>query len=281
MKHILIILVLFCFSCKEKAQTQDKKRDQFATISSYFHQDWANQKHWDDGLAEVAVYEAKRSIYGKVRDFDYTYITVSEDFNKAFRVKTDDYQRKDLYKVLKVNAFARIPTDNYPYHFLTSMFFLRENALVLDKMTTSSQEWCGNTFKEYLQDNKGINLNYHSYWDNEGDGKTQIAAGVLLEDQLPYTLRALKFQDGLAFSASVLESQISSKVGKLTVYDANFKISDDKASNTWKVELNLESGKVNSYYFAKAYPNVLMKQTTWDGRNLILKDLSRYAYWQQ
>ncbi|WP_304064400.1 hypothetical protein [Pedobacter glucosidilyticus] len=281
MKHILIILALFCFSCNEKAQTQEKKRDQFAAISSNFNQDWANQNHWDDGLAEVAVYEATRTIYGKVRSFDYTYITVSEDFNKAFRVKTDDYQLKDLYKVLKVNAFARIPTDNYPYHLLTSMFFLRENALNLDKMTTSSQEWCGNTFKEYLQDHKGFNLTYHSYWDTEGDGETKIAAGILLEDQLNYTLRALKFQEGLTFSAPVLESQISSKVGKLKVYDANFKISDDKASNTWKVELTLEKDKVNTYYFAKAYPNVLMKQNTWDGRNLVLKDLSRYAYWQQ
>ena len=33
----------------------------------------------------------------------------------------------DVFPVMKVNQFCRIPTDQYPYHFLTSLFFRREN----------------------------------------------------------------------------------------------------------------------------------------------------------
>lgn len=285
MKRLFLFMILFAFlfSCQENTNSQETKRDNFAGISEYFDLSWAQNQHWDDGKAEVATYNATRKIYNKIRTFEYTYLAVSEDFNKEFNVKTDDYSRKDLYKVIKVNAFAKIETDNYPYHFLTSMFFLRNNALILNKMTNSSQEWCGNTFKEYLDTRRGLNLKYHSYWDGEGDGEKEIPTGTLLEDQLNYTLRALKFKEGLTFNAQVLESQISSKVGKLTIYNAQFNISNGAVANTspsWKVTVKLDDEKTNQYYFAKAYPHVLLMQNTWDGRTLQLKKLSRYAYWQ-
>lgn len=91
-------------------------------FTQYFNSGWAENKLWDDGLAEVATYAAERTIYDKKRSFEYTLITVKEDFNQEFDVKTDDYQRQDLFPVIKVNAFCRISTDNYPYHYLTSSF---------------------------------------------------------------------------------------------------------------------------------------------------------------
>ncbi len=288
MKHFFYIslftlLIAGCSNTPDEKQTDNKERDNFKGISENFDTNWAFNKHWDDGKAEVAVYAATRTIYNKPRNFDYTYITVSEDFNKEFNTKTDDYNRKDLYKVMKVNAFAMIPTDNYPYHFLTSIFINRENPLEVNKMTNGSQEWCGNTFKEYSLAVNDIKLKYHSYWDGEGDGEKTLPNNILFEDQLTYSLRSLKFKDGLAFDAKVLESQITSKVGKLLVYDAKFMIRDTVGFNqqpAWKVSVALESDKINTYYFTKNYPQTLLQRTTWDGRNMQLKKLSRYAYWK-
>ena len=61
---------------------------------------------WEQGLAEVAKYDAQRTIYGKVRSFEYTLIAVKETFNEEHRVKTDDYNRDDLYDVMKVNKIC-------------------------------------------------------------------------------------------------------------------------------------------------------------------------------
>lgn len=285
MKYLnLILLVLVFSSCNGENSPQATKSQKDSDFTQHFNKEWANNKFWYDGLAEVAVYKAQRKIYNKVRDFEYTYITVAEDFNKEFKVKTDDYNRKDLFKVMKINAFCNIPTDNYPYHFLTSMFLNFDAPWAITKMTSGSQEWCGNTFKEYLANGRNIDLTHHSYWDNEGDGKKEIDIDVLFEDQLNYTLRSLNFKVGLSFNAKVLESQISSKVGKLKVYDASFLVEDGgndfAGEQSWKVTTNLESGKQNTYYIAKAYPNTLLKQQTWDGRNLQLTKTSRYAYWQ-
>lgn len=42
-----------------------------ADYARYFKLDWAQDKLWDDGLAEVAVYAAQRVVYDKPRQFDY------------------------------------------------------------------------------------------------------------------------------------------------------------------------------------------------------------------
>jgi hypothetical protein len=286
MKNSLLLFCVYIF-CACQNSVQQKQSSGYSNairLEKYIDKQWAQNPLWNDGNAEVAQYKATRTIYKKERKFTYTYITVSEDFNKEFNVKTDDYQRKDLYKVMKVNAFAAIQTDNYPYHFLTSMFFLRGNSTLLHKFTNSSQEWCGNTFKEFLNEGENFKYNYHSYWDGEGDGSTTINSDLLFEDQLNYTLRTLKFKDGLTFKAKVLESQITSKAKFGNIYSAQFLISDDKKdlknSNNWEVTVNLEKGKTNFYYFDKKYPNIMMKAITWDGRNLDLEKVSRYAYWK-
>jgi hypothetical protein len=281
--NLLLITILF-ISCSNQSDKNNSQQETSSVLSQNFNKEWANNKLWYDGLAEVVTYNAQRVVYKKQRDFEYTYITVAEDFNKEFDVKTDDYKRKDLFKVMKLNAFANIITENYPYHYLTSMFFYFDKPWAMDKMSSSSQEWCGNTFKEYLNKGNDYFMHYHSYFDGEGDGEKKISNDVLFEDQLIYTLRSLNFKAGLNFDAKVLESQISNKVGKLKIYDAKLMVEegnkDIPEKPTWKVTVNLAPNKTNVYYFEKAYPNLLLKQNSWDGFNLTLKKTSRYAYWQ-
>lgn len=283
--HLLLFCLYLLFGCQNSISSKHGVVSKSnSSLESYFNKRWANNSLWDDGKAEVAQYNATRTIYKKERKFTYTFITVSEDFNKEFNVKTDDYQRNDLLKIMKVNAFSAIETDNYPYHFLTSMFFIRDNPVSLHKFTNSSQEWCGNTFKEYLKVDGNFKYNYHSYWDGEGDGNAQIKAHILFEDQLNYTLRSLKFKDGLTFKAQVIESQISSKAKPNSIYLAQFLVSDQTKDvynpPTWKIEVKLSNDKTNIYYFDKVYPNILLKAVSWDKRSLELKKVSRYAYWK-
>jgi len=252
-------------------------------LEDLFNQQWATNKLWDDGMAEVATYTAQRVIYNKKRTFDYTLITVKEDFNKAYDVKTDRYNRKDLFPVMKVNQFCRIPTDNYPYHFLTSLFFRRENPVYLHKLTSSSQEWCGNTFKAISHAGNRLEYTYNSYWDGEGKGKADLNTDLLFEDQLPYTLRSLKFKEGLAFSADVAGLIQTNKAGAPDIYPAAFRVTAAPAAGrpAWQVTMRLSPEKQNVYWFARDYPHVLVQQQTWDGRRLELKEVNRYAYWQQ
>ena len=258
--------------------------------TEYFNVRWATNEMWEQGVAEVAKYDAQRTIYGQVRDFEYTFILVKETFNEEYRVKTDDYSRDDLYDVMKVNKFARIPTDNYPYHYMTSIFYRREQPATVHKLVNTSQEWCGTTAKHFLHEGDDYEFSYISYWDEQGIGETELDGDIMFEDQLSHSLRALDFADGLSFTQPVAESVVSSKATKPTVYEATFNVSqatdfrlgtDYKQGNApvWQVKVQLDNDKTNRYWFSSEYPNIMLQQTTWDGRNLQLKEAYMDDYW--
>lgn len=235
-------------------------------------------KLWEDGQAEVALYDAEMVIYGQPRPFEQALITVKEDFNKVYNVKTDDYNRNDLFPVMKVNRFADIPTPNYPYHYLTSLFFKRDQPEQLHKMTHGAQEWCGNTFKQFELTPSGYAYDYNSYFDGYGDGEMTIQGNDFWwEDQLPYILRALKFEDGLQFKKAVLNTQINTKTYQPKIEDVDFAVTD--LDSLWQVEAVFADG-LNRYQFRKEYPQVMVLQETKAGYHLRLKEVSRYKYWR-
>lgn len=284
--------VLLLGMCAAGCSTPDKPKESvkapasapaLQAVLTHFNQDWAMGRYWEDGLAEVVTYDAERTIYKKKRTFEYTQITVKEEFNQAFNVKTDDYKRNDLFPVMKVNQFCSIQADQYPYHYLTSLFFRRDQPVALYKMASSSQEWCGNTFKSIIDDGVNFEMWYHSYWDGEGDNSRDLRRDIFLEDALPYTLRALKFEQLPAFKLTVLDLQQTNRATPPRYYQARLRNTEASAADVnepaWRVALALAPDRENVYWFAKAYPNVLLRQTTWDGRSLRLKATRRYAYW--
>ena len=281
----LSLVLAFLSGCQVVSNDKDKEK---AWIDHNFNTAWATDTLWDDGNAEVAKYDAKRIVYGRERQFEYVFITVKEDFNEECNTKTDSYDREDLFPVMKINMFANIQTDNYPYHYLTTIFLKREDPLRVFKMTNTSQEWCGNTFKEFLSKARYYAYDYHSYFDKEGDGKKEIREyPVLFEDQLGYTLRSLKFKEGKNFSASVLNTQISNRAKEPIVYSAEFNVEKDStqqdsiSAECWRIDVKLDSEKLNKYWIGISYPNFLLRQECWDGRKLVLRSVKRYPYWER
>ena len=268
---ILLWLSVACMTPQEDTSTYQ--------ASDFINQDWAMDKLWEDGQAEVAIYDASMNIYGMPRRFDNPMITVKEEFNADFNVKTDDYNRTDLFSVMKVNRFADVPTPNYPYHFLTSLFFKRDQPEQLHKMTHTGQEWCGNTFKQFELSPVGYAYDYNSYFDGYGDGAMTLDRNdQWWEDQLPYVLRALKFEDGLQFKKATVNSQINTKTRRPETVEATYSVTD--LDSLWQVMVNFGANKENVYTFEKAYPNLMQQQHTWYGYDMQLLTVSRYKYWR-
>ncbi len=283
---ILIGTAIFILVVRGKEQ----KISDNLKYKKYFNLSWATEKLWDDGKAEVAIYQAERSVYGKTRYYDYVYILVKETFNKEYQVKTDDYTRNDLFDVMKINKFARIETENYPYHYLSSIFLKREDPVHLYKFTNSSQEWCGNTYKHFYQQDSSYEYNYDSYWDQEGRGSTTFPGDVLFEDQLSYTLRTMQFKEGTTFDCRIVESQVTNKANQPRIYEGFISIHKSENNpleiepysqdDVWEVQVKLDVEKTNIYWISSKYPHELLKMTAWDGRKLSLKRIYRDAYWQ-
>jgi hypothetical protein len=283
MKTLAILSISFSFlflnGCLQKSNSDMPQ----VSWQDHFDPNWATNALWDDGLAEVANYEAVRVIYGKERPHMLTHILVKEDFNTSFNVKTDDYNRNDLFTVMKFNQFARIETDNYPYHLQNSVFLYRDAFWLAHKLSISSQEWCGNTFKQWDRVGTQYSLLRHSYFDGQGDGKDFTASLALIEDQLFQSLRALRFEEGLQFRAPLILSAMGNTYKKPEVREATFKIKKEEFHNeeVWEVEMLLEDEIHASFIFQQEYPNLLLHFQAKDGRKALIKSQSRSAYWER
>lgn len=255
--------------------------------------EFAQQEVWNDGRAEIATYDAVRVVYGKPRRHTTTMITVKEDFNSEFDVKTDTYDRRDLLAVMKINLASTIQTDAYPYHYLTSMFFRRDDAASVHKVVSTSQEWCGTTFKRFSGRGDSLVVMYDSYWDGEGNGATIISRDLVIEDQLLYSLRSISFRQGMTFSARVIPSIITNKA-KIAkpqtytfsvmedVYDPSSEtMSDVGRTSCWRIDMKSADSLVASYWFSMDSMHYLVRYRHSDGRQMTLQKIQRDDYWSK
>lgn len=250
---------------------------------------------WDDGKAEVAHYEAHRVVYGIDRSFETTLITVKEEFDARTAVKADEpYEGRTLTTVLKLNIVSRIPTTNYPYDYLTSIFVRRDDPRVLVKAAGSSQEWCGTTFKEVVTWDGPPRLLFHSYFDGQADGShpIELDTGRLLEDQLLLVMRAVAPPSGEGTLVAVHESLISNAVPRapaarlLSLVNAGEETVLTPAGRFETTRYDLrdgtaKAGAVLSYWIEKASRRALVRFTAADGRSLLLKEITRRDYWSR
>lgn len=143
--------------------------------------------YWYQGQAELAKYNLQQVRYGEMREGQAVLIFVTEDFSKSKQVKLDNQGEglDDVLKVMKLNAMRKFNTGIYPYSTMTSAFtpiYLNEDPQSV-KLTTSVQEWCGQSFIQANLAGQNYRIQSNSYFESEGDMSYTVAS-VLMEDEL-------------------------------------------------------------------------------------------------
>lgn len=252
-----------------------------------FKKDWAQDPIWDDGQAEVSKYESQRIVYSKPRVFETTTVVVKEDFRKDEMVKAElPYDGKDTVTVLKLNIIQNIQTIAYAYYYMTSVFTLRQNPTYAVKMSVTSHEWCGNTYKQYNGYTSPKELLYHTYFEGHGGGVQELEGfDGLTEDQLFVTLRSLDFERYPSFKVKILPSIISNNARYPQVREFDFETfegenvaTQNETFKTYKVVAKSDVETL-TYWFERGYPNRLVMFESSDGRSLKLINSTRYNYW--
>lgn len=275
-------------SCSSDPKTKPAPAPDASAVSTHnpltrrggpLQQQWAMNPLWEDGKTEVATYQAEQVLAGEVRQFACTIITAKYEFNQQYNVRTDSPRRKDLFPVMQVTQLYSVPTRSYPSHFLTTLVFRRDQPVQLHALTTSAQQAEGAIFKAITDDGMQFVQSYHSYRDGEGSGQRQLRRTALFEDALPYTLRSLRFEQLPRFSVPVYELQQTSPARPPLLYQAQVRTEDALTADTpepaWRVVVMLNNHRRNVYWFSKQYPNVLLRQSAWDGRTLRLQQVQR------
>ncbi|MCG3204463.1 MAG: hypothetical protein KCHDKBKB_01178 [Elusimicrobia bacterium] len=252
---------------------------------------WGKDSLWNDGRAEVAVYDSERIIYGQPRHFKEHLIIVKEDMRMDTLVKADDPKKQPIMRVFKLNQIQKIDTQNYPYNYMTSVFVKDDPIQQVVKMTVGSQEWCGNTFKIYKgsPNNEAGTLMWNSYFDGEADQSTELTLGKddYFEDQLPLSLRALPLKEGFEKKIRVWDSLTTNRGVPPQVVEVQLKVQAKETIRSragsipcWMVELKKPTG-TDLYWFEVKAPHILVKMETSDGRKRLLYGRARWSYWDR
>jgi len=172
---------------------------------------WRTDPIWYDGKAEYAVYDAVRPIYGKDRHYEAVLITNKQQMNPTTTTKSADWRAPGQVEVFKHNLREVIPTENYVYKYLTTAF-VRANDLTPFKLTMSSQEDCGATFKHFVADGKRVKADTFVYFPDGGPTHFEYTQEkhFRFHDDLSLTLRGYPFEDaskGDAMALSVVPDQ--------------------------------------------------------------------------
>ncbi len=139
---------------------------------------FTHQPVWDEGLSEMCYYQAVDTIYGLPRRYVRVMLLNREWLNPVQRVKSDHPKAAARGKdgevagseipVFKLNLIEEIPTQNYNYRYMVTVF-LNRDSLEPEKLAASSQEWCGTTFKQFQWMPDGLKVRGFSYFEGEGD----------------------------------------------------------------------------------------------------------------
>lgn len=190
MKNILLLLVilgLFLFVACEAPNQGDSSFAIFNTSSKAksANEDTKLDDYWYQGKAEINSYQLEQARYSDMHPGEAVLVFVTEDFLTDKQVKNDNYTNKNSTPILKNNFLRKFTTGIYDYSIMTSIFTPTETSKFprTQKITISSQDWCGQSFMQINQQKNKYKVTLRSYFESEGD-KDFTIDGAMLEDEI-------------------------------------------------------------------------------------------------
>jgi hypothetical protein len=237
-----------------------------------------NNSYWGDGKAEFNIYDAQIAQYGIPRPCEVLHILVREPFDPKQIVKPEGPPRPETIAVLKLNQILHVPTGLYVYQQMHSNFWRVDNARLL-KFSLTSNDSCGNTYKEARRNGDQLSYEYHTYWDGLAEGKENIAppANGYFYDELPWLVRTIDFSKlNGEFEVQLAGSTINSNKDNIVLKPA--KISFKSTGKTIDVAVE-HAGGVDHFVLDRDGPYLLREWTAADGSRLKMKRSLKVAYW--
>jgi len=237
-----------------------------------------NNSYWADGKAEFNIYDAQIARYGIPRACEVLHILVREPFDPKQLVKPDNPNQPDAVPVLKLNQILHVPTGLYVYQQMHSNFWRVDNAQLL-KFSLTSNDSCGNTFKEALREGDRFVYEYHTYWDGMADGKENLSVppNGYFYDELPWLVRTIDFQKASTpFEIQLAGTTINSKKDAFIFKPA--KVSFKTSEREIDVAVEHAAG-TDHFILDRDFPNLLRAWNAADGSRLKMKRSLKVAYW--
>jgi hypothetical protein len=255
---------------------------------------WA---HWGDGRAELNGYRLSQPRYGATRQGTAILIYVTEDFSDALRVKADPgrHPKSDVYPVLKLNDVRDFQTGIYDYNVMTSVFARVAPGWPLAKISFSSQEWCGQVWRQLVPRSGRLQGVLHSYFDGEADANDElwIPPDGVYADLLPILLRGwggAYLEPGESRSVPYLPSLLAARLahrplawGRATIRRGAETRTQAVPAGTFEVvvwTVSEDGGATTTFMFESRAPFRLVRRFDDAGEEALLLGSARLPYWE-
>lgn len=234
---------------------------------------------WNDGNAEVSVYDARDVKYGAPRASRAILIVVAEDLLQDRLVKADRPSAEpSTRRVLKLNHVRSIQTGVYAYQQMLSVY-AGADRLEPVKLTVTSHEWCGNSFVEWRSDRASLAI--RSYFETPGDTDVPLSAdGAVFYDALPLALRGLDFERTGPGTLRVIDTVFTSRPTAPAVEAAHLEVTRPRGAAVFRVLLR-RGERADTFEFEPAFPHRLVRWDRSDGGSMRLTDSRRFRYWEK
>ena len=235
------------------------------TVCSAFVQ---NTNYWNDGKAEFNIYDAQIVRYGQPRQTEVLHILVREPFDLKQMVKPDNWQRPGVIQVLKMNQVLHIPTGLYVYQQMQSNFWRADNAR-LAKFSLTSDDSCGNSYKEARRGGEIFTYQWHTYWDGmaEGQEKVRLPPNGFFYDELPLRVRTIDFtKPGGDFEIQLAPTIINAKKDNLVWKPAQ--VAFESTERAIYVTVESDAG-TDRFVLDRDFPYLLRKWDAADGSRFV------------
>ncbi|MDO6736599.1 septum formation inhibitor Maf [Wenyingzhuangia sp. 2_MG-2023] len=170
MKHIIYLSLLIITSACAQNSVKTEVNQQF-------------KEYWYAGKAEITSYDLEQERYGEIRKGNAVNIFVTEPFSKKYNTKADE-QNSENISVLKLNATRKFNTGIYPYSVMTSSFMPVSSPNASLKISTSTQEWCGQEYIELKNDEGVFKINNSSYFQGATFKDKKLDKNIVLENDI-------------------------------------------------------------------------------------------------
>ena len=247
---------------------------------------------WDDGKAELSMYDGTVERYGHPRPATAQMMVVKEDLLAATLVKSDSGPVAGRTLVaIKLNWIVDFQTGTYRYHQMASIQFKRDDHSVL-KETMSSTEGCGITFVRIGPRAGRLTHETHSYWEGEADRDVAVDAreGELAYlDAMPVALRAYvkSATPGFDLRVRMMPGQIAGRapIAATRPVEARIQCTGNETitvpAGTFRTRHFVVSHPQGSdqYWFDERFPYAMIRTESSTGRRFALTKTQRLDYW--
>ncbi len=247
---------------------------------------WLRLQRWDEGLAQICLYEGRQLKYGNLVPSSLEMITIRETMDQLRLVKAADASA--AWPVMKMNLTRRTRTGVYEYVQMASVFVHRDTGRLV-KLATTSSEWCGTSFTQLECPEGKAELLISNYFPSGGTRREQLDPDALpvFYDQLPLFLKqrldSLEAGEAFQLAAPLLSHKPSYSVAPAQVLEVETgteTLADGSAVDVRRVKLRTETGD-ETFAFAETPLRSLVYWENEAGEHYRLRKEMFLDYWNR